>query len=349
MNQELTEVQQKQVTIGLAPKLTERQELVNSYNEVIKLPMNEENAKQFRDLRLLLVKNRKEIEKWKTLEKAFYLAGGKFIQSIYNKEVAVNQNMEAKLLEGEQYVARMEAKRLELIRSERWNKLHKFIEVEPVGLSLMQDDMFEALLLGSETTYNNRIEAERKADEERLQAERKKALHQQRKEQLLPYWDFLESESKKIEFGNISKDYFLLILDEVQVLKEQHQAKQKAIQEENERLKKEAAEKEALRVAEEEKEAIKRAEQESILKKEREAKSKLEAELKAKQEAEDKAKQDEAKRLEELAKAPIKDQLTIWVDSFEIQSPPLHHEKCLEIIKKFKSYKKWAKTEIEKI
>lgn len=234
MSQELTEVQQKQVTLGLAPKLTERQELINSYNEIIKLELTEENLPKFKALRLQLVKNRTAIGEWKTREKAFYLAGGNFVQAIYNKEIAVNKDMEEKLLEGEQHFQRLEAQRLEKIRSERWEKLSKFVETEPVGLSLMEEAMFESLLLGSETTYNNKIESERKAEEERLEGVRLDKLEVQRINTIAPLHDFKEG---VIDLRNCSDDEFNAYLDAAAVRKAEHQAKQKAIQEENDRLK----------------------------------------------------------------------------------------------------------------
>lgn len=81
-----------------------------------------------------------------------------------------------------------------------------------------------------------------------------------------------------------------------------------------------------------------------------------EAQLKAKADAEAKA---EAGRLAEiarqkaeadkLAKAPIKKQLSAWVESFEIPSTEIKHDKKDEIVAKFNAFKTWALTEINKI
>ena len=51
---------------------------------------------------------------------------------------------------------------------------------------------------------------------------------------------------------------------------------------------------------------------------------------------------------EKLAKAPIKEQLTKWVESFDIPGT-LSHEKAELITAKFIAFKKWAKAEIESI
>ena len=98
------------------------------------------------------------------------------------------------------------------------------------------------------------------------------------------------------------------------------------------------------------------AENKALLKAEQEKKAKLEAELKAKLEAEQKAeterKQAEAKakiEAEKLQKAPLKKQLTIWVESFSIAEINIENEKKTLIKEKFEAFKKWAKNEIENI
>ena len=74
-----------------------------------------------------------------------------------------------------------------------------------------------------------------------------------------------------------------------------------------------------------------------------------------KDDAEKKKAEDDAKAKKEadkLAKAPIKKQLTVWVDSFSINLPNgelLNNETALRIETKFDAFKKWAKSEIENI
>ncbi len=90
----------KEMVSGLGTTLSERKVLEDAYVDVIELDITTENLPTFKELRLKIVKNRTQgLTKWKEKEKAFYLAGGNFIQAIYNKEVAINEQMEAKLLE----------------------------------------------------------------------------------------------------------------------------------------------------------------------------------------------------------------------------------------------------------
>ena len=55
------------------------------------------------------------------------------------------------------------------------------------------------------------------------------------------------------------------------------------------------------------------------------------------------------KEAEKLAKAPVKKQLTIWVDTFELPVTNVDNEVSKAIIEKFNAYKNWAKGEIEKL
>ena len=80
------------------------------------------------------------------------------------------------------------------------------------------------------------------------------------------------------------------------------------------------------------------------------------AELQAKKDAEIKV-ENERKQVglkakaeaEKNAKAPIKKQLSIWVDSFSISEINIENDKKALIKEKFEAFKKWAKNEIESI
>ena len=143
-------------------------------------------------------------------------------------------------------------------------------------------------------------------------------------------------------------------------LKAETEAKEKQLQEE--RAKAEAERKaieEAARKEREEAEAKLKAEQEKArIEAEKAAaeKAKLEAELRAKAEAERKAEADkkaEEQRLkleaEKAAKAPFKEKANKWVDSFILPELSEHNSTTDEIKLKFDSFKQWAKAEIEKI
>lgn len=160
---------------------------------------------------------------------------------------------------------RFEAEQKELKIKQRIVQVSKFAtEIQRGDFEAMTDDAFNIFLSGIEKSYNDRIEAERKAEEERIAREKAEA-----------------EEKERVRLEN-------------ERLKAEAEAKEKQLAEER-------AKAEAERKALEEKARKEKAAADAKLKAEREAKEKLEAELKAKAEAEKKAKiEAEAKAAAEL-------------------------------------------------
>ena len=78
----------------------------------------------------------------------------------------------------------------------------------------------------------------------------------------------------------------------------------------------------------------------------------IEAKRKAEQDAENKRKAEEAERKKEaerLAKAPIKNQLNAWVNSFEIPETNVDNDVSKLIKEKFNAFKDWSLTQVEKL
>ena len=307
-------VKAQEMTSGLSTTIAEREVLKKSYADVIELEITTDTLPIFKELRLKIVKNRTQgIEKWHTTNKAFYLAGGRFVDAIKNKEIVVNQEMESKLLEAEKYFENLEKEKAKLLNESRIEKLTPYVDdITGLDFSPMTDEDFDDYLLGKKTRFENeqkeKLEAEQKAEAERLaEVERQKAI---------------ELENAK--------------------LKAEAELKEKALAEER----KLQAEKEAK--LKEEADAKLKIEQEAKAKLEAELKSKKDAELKAESERLAKIESDK-KEADKLAKAPVKKQLQQWVNSFEISTPIIENDLSLEIAKKFEAFKKWSLTEIEKL
>lgn len=160
---------------------------------------------------------------------------------------------------------RFEAEQKELKVQQRMVQVAKFApELQRAEFENMSDESFNLFVAGIEKQYNDRIEAERKAEEERIAKEKAEA-----------------EERERVRIEN-------------ERLKAEAEAKEKQLAEER-------AKAEAERKAIEEKARKEKAAADAKLKAEREAKEKLEAELKSKAEAESKAKRDaEAKAAAEL-------------------------------------------------
>lgn len=277
---------------GLSITLAEREVLKNAYIDVISLEITTETLPIFKELRLKIVKNRTQgIEKWHKTNKEFYLAGGRFVDAVKNKEIVINEEMEAKLKDAENFFENQEKEKARLLNLERIEKIRPYVDnADNMTFTEFDDESFDDFVLGKKTRFENE-KKEREAELLRIETER---------------------------------------LDEVK--------RQKAIQEENERLKKEAELKEVE------------------LQKERDAREKLETEIRIKKEAELKAenerKEDELiaeKAARKLAKAPVKEQLKKWVESFDLPTTDLYNDTELEIKEKFEAFKKWSINQINNL
>lgn len=313
-----------ELTSGLTTILTERETLKNAYLDVIELDLNEEHLKTFKELRLKIRDNRtKGIEPFRKSKKEIFLRAGQFIDAVCNGEALENERMETALLEKEKHFENLEKARLKAIHEERVSKLLPFnYEIGNVDFSGMDENMFSAILLGAETNHKAKLEAERVAEEQRLEAIRLEAE---------------EKEKQRLEMER---------------LRAENEAKEKQLKEEKAKADAELAEQKRLADIEAKKQA-------EIIAKQKTEADKLAAELKEKSDAELKEKQrleNEAKlKLEaekKAAKAPIKTKLSVWVDSFSIAIPDselLNNDIALEIKSKFEAFKNWSLTQINNI
>lgn len=287
----LEPIKAKEMVSGLTTAIAERSVLRDAYLDVIELPINAETLPIFKELRLKIVKNRTQgIEKWHKTNKAFYLAGGRFVDAIKNKEVLVNEEMEVKLLEGEKYFENLEKEAKRVLNLERIERIKLYVEdAYAMDFSEMNDYDFDDFVLGKKTRFENE-QKEHEAEALRIENER---------------------------------------LEEIE--------RQKEIQAENERLKKELEKAEVERKIEADNQAKIQAKIEAEIKRLNDEKTKAENERLAKIEA-------ERLEAEQLAKAGVNEQLKQWVDSFKIEIPEHLKDNILanEILSKFLSFKSWS-------
>ncbi len=174
-------------------------------------------------------------------------------------------------------------------------------------------------------------EAARKAEADRIEAERINSLNKERRESILNLWQFLPEKNRNANFGTWEQTYWDDVVSDLHRSKADYDKEQAEIKAENERLRIEAEKAEKKRIADEKKQAAKlkaerdkaaaeskkqadilkaeqdkasaeRLEQELKLKTEREAREKLEREAKEKADR-------EAAELKKAAKAPDKEKL----------------------------------------
>ena len=322
-----------EMTSGLNQILAERAILSDQYAEVITLELSPENLETFKILRLKIRDNRtKGIETWHKVNKEFYLRGGQFVDAIKRKEVAENERMEDALLQCEKHFENLEKQRIADLQAKREGQLlaYEVENLQTLQLGTMSDDVFEAFLEASKNKYEAKKEAER-VEAERIKAEK-------------------EAEAARIEAQRIENERLKAEASERERLAEIERK-------ENERLlaiEREKAEK--ARKKAEEAARIEREKQQAILAAEKAERERLEAEIRAKEAAELKAKQEKEaaelkakKEAEKLAKAPIKKQLNIWVESFALPETLIENETANDIKAKFAAFKEWSTKQVELI
>lgn len=220
------------------------------------------------------------------------------------------------------FVKRFEAEQKELRTQKRINEVSKYAEINRIEFEGMSDESFDNFLKGLKSTHEAKIEAERKAEEERVKKDKADAEAREKKR--------LENEKLKAEAEKREKEI------EYERKENERKLAEERVKARAEVEKIEAENKYKLQLEQKEKEKLReelQVKKDSAIKAENERKQ---AELKTKLEE------------ERIAKLPIKKQLSIWVDSFSIAEINIENEKKTLIKEKFEAFKRWAKNELEK-
>ncbi len=309
----LTDQTAKTIRMQFEPMLQKMEELETEFNSVVNLPIGEKKtSEKAKELRLKYVKVRTGTAEIHKLQKAFYLNGGRFVDGWKNAQIFASEGKEKKLEEIEKYLENLEKARIEKLNEERTALILPYINPEDViPYGVMQADVWDAYFNAKVKAFNDRIEAEKKAEAERIEREKAEAEERER----------IKTENEKLKAEAEEKEKLLL--------KERKQREAEA-----EKLKAKAdAEKKAYELK---------------IKKETDAKNKLLAEAKAKADAEKKAQEDILKEKLKLEKLSINKRLAVWIDGFVLPETSVNNETTKLIKEKFESFKKWAKIEIQK-
>jgi len=171
----LEESQAKEITIGLSTIKKERDALIESFENVIQEEISEENIPMFKTLRLQIRDNRtKGIEPWHKSNKAYFLAGGRFVDAIKNREVQVNTRMEDALMSCEKHYEIQEAKKLQELQTKREDLIDEFLfeGEEHREYAKMDDELWRAIFDSKKKAHSDWIKAEKKAEENRVAKEK---------------------------------------------------------------------------------------------------------------------------------------------------------------------------------
>ena len=332
----LTDETAKNISAQFQPMLDKMVELENEFNQIISLPIEDpETTKKAKELRLKYVKVRTGTADIHKAQKAFYLNGGRFVDGWKNAQLFASQGKESKLEEIEKYQENLIKEAQEKLQSERIELIRPFIDdTTALNFGEMPEDVWNAYFNAKRQAYADKLEAERKAQEERQAA--------------------IKAEQERIEAQRIENER----------LKAEAEAREKEIEAERKR------QAETLRIEQEKAEAERKAQQAIIDKEraEREAEAKKQAdiieaqrkeaeriakELQAKADAEAKAEAARIAAQEAAANAPDKEKLTAWVKTSTLTDIPKLNAKASKVAKdiadKHSAFLSWASTQIESI
>lgn len=315
-----------QIAQAFTPMSGKLAEFEEGFNEIISESSKEitdELTKKAKRLRLDIGKIRIETGKIKDKQKENIKLEDKAIMGVHNWLVLAVKEKEDRLSDIEKYFEKIQEEKRHKLHCERVDEVLKYTD-DATGhyYGSMPDDVWNAFVFKLKVDHEARIEAEKKAEAERIENERLDKLENERHLEILPYRQFWNVE--KYELRVMSQCDFDTLINDLSRSKEDYDKEQEKIRLENELLRKEAEEKEKRRIAEEkarkeaeqkerkireEKERKEREAQEAALKKEREERElfeheerekreKLEEELRLKKEAEERAKAAEESRIQ---------------------------------------------------
>ena len=275
----------KEIELAFAPSIEQLNELKPEYDLLVQKEISEEVASEAKELRLRFVKVRTDTGRIHKVMKAFYLAGGRFVDAWKNKQLEISNQVEDRLKEIETHFERIEFAKKEKRKLLRLNQLGK-IEHSGEGIDLlnMEDATWNAVIKGLEVEYKEAKERQKKEEAARIAKEKADAKERQRIN--------LENERLKKEAAEKEKT---LKAEREKVEADKKQAELKAKKEREAQERKAKAEKDAALAEERKKQEAKLAEQKALAEKERKIAD--EKARKAKEESDKKAAE-ERKKLE---------------------------------------------------
>jgi hypothetical protein len=161
------------VEAAFVPMLNKMKELEDEFNEVVLLPIEPTTMAMAKALRLKYVKIRTGCAEIHRKEKAFYLAGGKFVDGWKNAQLYASQGKEEKLEEIEKHYERIEAERRTQLKIERLSQLDGLCEdPEIYGVENMFPAQFKQLRDALTIAKQQKEDAAKKTKEDRIAQEK---------------------------------------------------------------------------------------------------------------------------------------------------------------------------------
>lgn len=235
----------KEIELGFSPSIEKLNELKPAYDLIIQKEICPHVCDEAKELRLKFVKVRTETAKIHKAFKAFYLAGGRFVDAWKNKQTEISEQIENRLKEIEEHYERIElAKKQEQQKA----RLAQLSEIGHTGEGLdtlnMSDDLWVTVFAGLKSQF-----AQKLADEQAKREAEEKRIAEEKAEQ-----ERIKEENARLKAEQIAKE------KEIAEERAKAEAEKRKQEQEIARLKAEQAKKEAEERAKAEAEAKAKAE-----------------------------------------------------------------------------------------
>jgi len=156
----LEESKAKEIESMFTPMMSKMSELENEYNNILKLDINPETCQMAKDLRLAYVKIRTGTSDIHKQLKAFYLAGGRFVDAFKNTQAFASGEKEESLKKIEKYYEIKEAEEKQRLLEKRTKLISPYMEeVNTFSLGEMTEEVWVKFLAGTKLEYETRIAA----------------------------------------------------------------------------------------------------------------------------------------------------------------------------------------------
>ena len=318
----LEESKAAQIEAQFKPMLEKMTELEKEYNEIVALSEEDTSAaERAKALRLKYVKVRTGTAEIHKNQKAFFLAGGRFVDGWKNAQLFASQGIEERLSLIENRAEIKEKERVAQVQKEREDALKAYgVEnAETLSLGLMSDQVWTNFLSGTKTAFEAKVAAEEKAKAYEIEKARIMKLHNERKESILDLWQFIDPIIKDRNFGEMSDDLWNTVVTGLKEAKAKSDAEVIAKEAELAQAKADKAKADTEAKLAAENAAKAKDEADALLKAEKDKADALAAELKAKADTEAKLAAENAAAEKKARTAPDKEKLQVMakgLDSF---------------------------------
>lgn len=247
----ISETKAQEIAAQFKPMLDKMVELEAEANKVFAMKKGTiESEEQAKIVRLKLVKVRTGTEQIHKAQKAFYLAGGRFVDGWKNAQLFASQGLEEKLWEVERYAKNKEAERVEKLNQKRGKEISAFVDpatVEHLNFGAMSEEVWAAYLDKKKKDFEDQKEAERVAEQARQIKLVNEQIAKARLKVLIPLASYLDTELEFLNLEEMEDGEYLKIEEEARAKKAENDAALELARQENQRIREEAEEREMRR------------------------------------------------------------------------------------------------------